>query len=268
MLQTWLKELSELVLPSVETCPLCGSRRKPGRSGLCCICQKELDYWEEKYHQCHTCGRFIPPESSCQGCCEQPPPFEKAVAVGPYRGVLKDSLYSLKFRGDRKLAHPLGRLMAHKIRSKIKLEEIEAVIPVPLHPDKLKIRGFNQAELLAREVARATRIPVVPNLLAKTAETSAQTHLTQKEREANLKGVFGVRGGSRVKGKAILLVDDIFTTGSTAAECSRTLLQGGAKKVYVGIVATGIQFFPMNHPHPEGFNHPYSQLYPHYPQGF
>ena len=265
---TWLKELSELVLPAAASCPLCGSRRRPGRSGwVCCICQKEIDYWEEKYAQCDVCGRFISPEGPCLRCSEQLAPFARAVAVGPYRGILKDSLYNLKFRGDRKIAEPLGKLMVQKIRQQMKLGEIRAVIPVPLHTDRMKTRGFNQAELLAREVGKGISRPVLQNVLVKNIETSSQTHLSQKQREANLSGVFSVSGGGRrLEGQGVLLIDDILTTGSTAAECTRVLLQAGAKKVYVGTVATGIQFFPINHPHPEGLYHVYSQVYPHYPQ--
>ena len=134
MLGGWLRELSELVLPAVTSCQLCGSRRRPGKnSGLCCICQKEIDYWNENYFQCHKCGRYIPSEGLCVKCSEEEPPFLKAAAVGPYRGVLKEGIYSLKFRGDRNAAKPLGRLLAQKIRSRLKTDEIDIIIPVPLH---------------------------------------------------------------------------------------------------------------------------------------
>lgn len=267
MLGVWLRELSELVLPAVVSCNLCGSRRRPGKNaGLCCICQKEIDYWEEKYCQCSVCGRFVFGENCCSKCNQQLPPFSRATAVGPYRGVLKDSLYSLKFRGDRRIAEPLGRLLAQKIRSHLPLEGIKAIVPVPLHIDRLKTRGFNQSEHLAREVGRVISRPVLPNALMKTAETSAQTHLSQKQREANLQGAFCIGNTRSIEGQGVLLIDDIFTTGSTAAECTRVLLQAGAKKVYVGTVATGIQFCPTNHPHPEGFSHSYSQVYPQFPQ--
>lgn len=246
MLGLWLKELSELVLPIVETCQLCGSRRKPGRNpGLCCICQKELDHWEEKYHQCTTCSRYIiSTEGTCQKCAEEQPPFVKAIAVGPYRGIIKESLSSLKYRGDRKLAVPFGRLLAQKVRSQIKPADIDVIIPVPLHEEKRLLRGFNQAELIAREVGKHLRKPVMPQILIKKTETPAQAHLSQKEREANLKGSFSVVASGKIRQARVLLVDDIFTTGNTAAECTRALLQVGAKKVYVATVATGIYFYP------------------------
>lgn len=245
MLGAWLREISELVLPAVITCQLCGSRRRPGKfSGLCCICQKEIDYWEEKYCQCEICGRYSCSEGLCSKCLEEKPPFAKATAVGPYRGILKESLYSVKFRGDRKLSVPLGRLLAQKIRSQMKPEEFNVIIPVPLFLERLEVRGFNQAELIAREVGKEIRKPVAHNVLVKTIDTPAQTHLSQKEREANLKDVFCVKNANRIKGAKVLLVDDIFTTGSTATECTKTLLKAGAEKVYVAAVATGIQFYP------------------------
>ena len=180
----------------------------------------------------------------CLKCSEKEPPFIKAVAVGPYRGVLKESLYNLKFRGDRNAAKPLGRLLAKKIRSRIKTNNIDIIVPVPLHPNKLQARGFNQAELLAREVGREIRKPVGHKVLLKKIDTPAQTHLSERERETNLKGAFFVNAVSRVKGARVLLVDDIFTTGSTASECTRELLEAGVKKVYVATVATGIHFSP------------------------
>lgn len=243
MLGVWLKELSELVLPTVETCQLCGSRRRPGRNpGLCCICEKELDYWENKYHQCNLCGRYIGTEALCPNCIKKRPPFEKAVALGPYRGILKESLSSLKFRGDRKLSVPLGRLLAQEVRSQLPVEDIDIIVPVPLHEEKKLMRGFNQAEMIAREVGRHLRKPVQQSLLIKKDDTPAQTHLSQRAREANLADAFFVSRGSKIRGVRVLLVDDIFTTGSTASECTKTMLKAGAKKVYVATVATGIYF--------------------------
>lgn len=245
MLGVWLKEISELVLPSGGSCKLCYSRRRLGKNpDLCCICEKELDYWEQDYSQCLVCGRYICRErdNPCPKCTQSLPPFSRAVAVGPYRGILKESLSSLKFRGDRDLAKPMALLLANKIRSKINIEEIDLIIPVPMHPDKLVSRGFNQAELLAREVGRLIRKPVLYNVLEKKELTPAQTHLHQKDRAENLKGAFCVAESNRLKGFGVLLVDDIFTTGSTAEECTWPLLANGAKKVFVATVATGIYF--------------------------
>ncbi len=245
MFGTWIKEITDLVIPAVATCQLCGSRRKPGKyAGLCCICQKELDYWEEKYHQCDICGRYIAGGVVCPVCSEKKPPFSMATAVGPYRGILKESLCSLKFRGDRKLSVPLGKLLAQKIRFRVNVEDMDLIIPVPLHKDKLQGRGFNQAELIAREVSREIRKPVANRILIKKRDTTSQTHLSQKEREANLKNAFYVMDRSRIQGAVILLVDDILTTGSTVSECTRELLKWGGEKIFVATVATGIHFYP------------------------
>lgn len=243
MLGVWLKEISEIVLPSAGSCRLCYSRRRPGSNpDLCCICEKELDYWEQSYHQCSCCGRYISSEGLCVKCTEKEPPFAKAVAGGPYRGILKESLSSLKFRGDRDLAKPLAFLLAGKARSRIKLAEIDVIVPVPMHPSKLAVRGFNQAELLAREVGREIRKPVIYNVLQKKIDTPAQTHLHQQERVANLRNAFCVERSDLITGAEVLLIDDIFTTGSTVAECSRTLLAAKAKNIFVATVATGIDF--------------------------
>lgn len=243
MLSAWLRELSDLMLPAVVTCQLCGSRRRPGKNrGLCCICEKELVYWEERYHSCTLCGRYIGIGSAgmCHCCALHSPPFAKAVAVGPYRGILKESLCSLKFRGDRNLAIPLGSLLAQKVRSLLPVEDIDIIVPVPLYEERKLARGFNQADLIAREVGKRLRKPVFQSLLVKRSDTPAQTHLSQRERKTNLEGAFMVKECNSLKGTGVLLVDDIYTTGSTAAQCTKTLSKFGAKKVYVATVATGI----------------------------
>ncbi len=141
-------------------------------------------------------------------------------------------------------------MLAKKVRDTVKTAEIDVIVPVPMHQSKLALRGFNQAELLAREVGREIRKPVIYNVLQKRVDTPAQTYLHQQDRAANLRGAFYIVTPDLIKGAGVLLVDDIFTTGSTAAECSRTLLEAGAKKVFVATVATGIYFYPKNNPHP------------------
>ena len=246
-----VKNVFDVILPPIQRCQLCGHHKASDEYGLCTVCRKELDYWDDKYHECSLCGRFIAQEGLCGRCRKNKPLFAAARSVGPYRGILKDCLNNLKFRGSRGLAVPLGKLLAHKLRSAIKVSEIAFIAPVPMHPDKEEVRGFNQAVLLAREVGRELGIPVLEGLLCKNRDTVAQIHLSSKERTENLTGSFTVAPGEEhlSEGKVILLVDDIMTTGSTVKECSRELLDAGAQKVIVGTVATGIHFSPTNNPH-------------------
>jgi ComF family protein len=108
---------------------------------------------------------------------------------------------------------------------------VEAVIPVPLHPAKEKSRGFNQARLLAKRLAQQKNIPLMKGHLVKVRPTAAQTSLEARERETNLKGAFQVNTTAGLKGKIVLLVDDVYTTGSTIRECSRVLKKAGVMEV-------------------------------------
>ena len=109
----------------------------------------------------------------------------------------------------------------------------DLIVPVPLHPKRLRWRGFNQSLLLARQVSRLYEVPVDAFVLCRDRETAPQTQLTEDERRKNVRGAFAVRPVKSLKGKSLLLVDDVYTSGATVNECSRVLIRGGAKEVYV-----------------------------------
>jgi ComF family protein len=124
--------------------------------------------------------------------------------------------------------------------SRIEIQEPLLVVPVPLWPGKRRARGFNQAEEIVRAFWRScasSSIQLCATILIRSRETSSQTGLTRRQRQANLRGAFAVVKPQRLQGKSILLVDDVMTTGATAGECSRVLLRAGAKQVYVATVA-------------------------------
>jgi len=111
--------------------------------------------------------------------------------------------------------------------------EIDLIIPVPLHPKRLRWRGFNQAVLLARQVSCLIQVPLDPFVLYRCRETPPQTQLAEDERRANVRGAFSLQPEKPIKKKSLLLVDDVYTSGATVNECSRVLTQGGAKQVNV-----------------------------------
>ena len=110
---------------------------------------------------------------------------------------------------------------------------VDLIVPVPLHPKRLRWRGFNQSLLLARQVSRLYEVPIDPFVLCRDRETAPQTQLTEDERRRNVRGAFAIQTGKSLKGKGVLLVDDVYTSGATVNECSRALIRGGAKVVYV-----------------------------------
>ncbi len=140
----------------------------------------------------------------------------------------------MKYSEKTQLASPLARLMA---RADAPPTHIDAIVAVPLHPRRLREREFNQSLLLARHLGRQWQIPVLINVLQRTRFTRPQTSLTKRERIKNLRRCFAVATPSIIAGKTLLVVDDVFTTGTTVNECAKTLRKAGARAVYVHTLA-------------------------------
>lgn len=171
------------------------------------------------------------------------PLFEKAAAYGSYAGELRELIHLLKYQQVRPAANVLGRMLAEAIadlEKDIPAGEV-AVVPVPLHPRKQSQRGFNQAEMIARAglkaFARPERLRLAAGVLVRLRETGSQIGLTRHQRRENLRGAFGVKDARAIAGRNVLLVDDVFTTGTTASECTRVLRKAGAARVWVATVA-------------------------------
>lgn len=157
------------------------------------------------------------------------PPYARVIAYGLYEGVLKEAIGRFKFYGLRRLSRPLGGLLPD-----LPIPESDAIVPVPLTAKGLKQRGFNQSLLIARALKK-TGTPLYMDTLFKIKETPPQVGLSASERHKNLAGAFTARGD--LKGSRILLVDDVVTTGATAAACSKALLKAGAREIVVLAIA-------------------------------
>jgi ComF family protein len=172
------------------------------------------------------------------------PLFAKAAAYGSYEEGLRELIHLLKYEQVRPAANVLGRMLGETIAGLVPLfgEPLPLVIPVPLHASKLRQRGFNQSELIARA---ALKLPALrhrglalnSSILARTRATESQTGLTRHQRRENMRGAFSVLHGELVSGRDALLVDDVFTTGTTVSECARVLRKAGATRVWVATVA-------------------------------
>ncbi|MFQ5829020.1 MAG: ComF family protein [Candidatus Methylomirabilia bacterium] len=154
-----------------------------------------------------------------------------------YGDTVREALHALKFGRKTALARPLGDLLAQAGQALLPPVSVDGLVPVPLHPTREAERGFNQSLLLARRVARQWRLPVIASALKRVVATRPQTEFSIRERRANVRGAFGLRGPAAVAGRHLLLIDDVFTTGATATECCRVLLDGGASAVGVLTVA-------------------------------
>lgn len=164
--------------------------------------------------------------------------FDTARTYGQFDGLLRDLVRRFKYQGDKRLAEPLGYLLLDAGQEAYLLQDYDAIVPVPLHRARFKERGFNQCYLLARPLARAARLPIVP-ALERLVNATAQVGLKGAARKANVQNVFTVhpRKISEVSRRRILLIDDVVTTSATADECARVLTKAGAKGVDVLAVA-------------------------------
>lgn len=246
MLSGVASAMKGLFFPQEQGCPICG--RRGSQRHICQICLEEWAELADGLIPCAKCGRFKKAEggeTSCQECREHEPLYAIARCVAPYEDSVRDVLHSFKFSGRRELAYPLGELMASLVASLFPYRLLAAVIPVPLHENRLQERGFNQALLLAGVVSKMLRIPLVPNALIRSRETHSQTSLSREQRQSNLKGAF-VAGDDvlPLKGEAVLLVDDVYTTGATIQECCTVLLNAGVGEIYVAALAAGIMKTP------------------------
>jgi len=159
--------------------------------------------------------------------------FDAAYSFGAFEAELRELIHVFKYGGVETLAQPLGRFLALALPRD---ERFDAVVPMPLHWMRRWSRGFNQSELLAREIGRRASVPV-RKLVRRVKATTPQAGLTNAKRRANVGGAFRVRRGANARGLRVLLVDDVMTTGATASACARVLKQAGAARVVLLTVA-------------------------------
>jgi ComF family protein len=158
--------------------------------------------------------------------------FSRARSVGMYGGALSEIVKLIKFRRKKTLAKRLGGMMGILLQTDPLLQNGELLIPVPLHRTRYRERGYNQSNLLAQAISVSTSISVKNSSLFRKKATKPQTDLSYEERLENVKGAFIVKGAHGLKGKRVILVDDVFTTGSTLQACTEALLEGGAEEVF------------------------------------
>lgn len=231
-----------LVYPPNIYC-ICCERPIDGRFpySMCPACA-QIVQWANK-ETCQICGKpLTEPAGSnltCADCTSAPREFDKGFACAGYGFTERKLIHDFKYRGKSYLAGNLGVLMFERIKAEGIKPDI--VVPVPMYKNKERGRGYNQAGLLAGVVAGQLRIPFYSDLLVRTKDTSPMSLLNAKMRRENAKGVFKTAEWVqyKIKDKTILLVDDVFTTGSTAGSCSYVLKGAGALRVYVLTFASG-----------------------------
>lgn len=189
--------------------------------------------------RCKKCGKPIRQKEVefCYDCEREDLCYEQGRSLWIHKMPVSSSIYAFKYKNRRVYGEVYGREMAKMFRKIIRLWEIDVIVPVPLHRKKQKKRGYNQAEILAKEIGFRVGIPVDTTLIKRKKNTVPQKEFTRKERKKNLKNAFEVTG--KVEGKRVLIIDDIYTTGSTIDSISILLKKAGAEKTYFLTISIG-----------------------------
>jgi ComF family protein len=214
-----------------------------GQGSFCGGCWSLIRLIKPPY--CPCCGEpfqspltlTYSPEYRCGTCRKQPPAFDHARAIGRYEGPLQEAIHLLKYRGKLGLAQPLLQLAIAHIDAHFPGTAFDAIIPVPLHRERLMQREFNQAAALAKGLARHLDVPLLERVLVRVRSTRPQVELSGRERRQNVRQAFAVTDVAALEDKQVLVVDDVFTTGATLAEVARTLKVAGAAQVDVFALA-------------------------------
>lgn len=213
-------------------CPVCGEIvSRPG--GLICPdCLKRLS--PVKSPVCKRCGKEVATEQTeyCPDCLRHKRTFDGGMALLHYNEAARRSMAAIKYQNRREYLDFYAAAVKTRFGQKIARLGIDVLVPVPVHKSRRRERGFNQAEELARRLEKYLGIPVGTDLLKRTRKTAPQKELTPSERFKNLANAF-VAAPMPEGIRTVLLIDDIYTTGSTAEACTRVLKAAGAKKVYV-----------------------------------
>ncbi len=232
----------DLLLPPV--CLLCGKFLPTNHSvqSFCHDCLASMSPLGPAH--CSRCAQPFPDSTSihlCGNCLKRPPAFSIVHAAGLYQGGIKDAVQRLKYRNQISLAKPLGQLIGNVIEAAKADFVPDCIVPVPLHLDRLRQRGYNQALEVSRPIAKQLGITVDTGLLQRIRNTPPQQGLPAIERRSNLRNAFDLTltlsdPSLTSAAQRILLVDDVMTTGETVRECCRTLLAGGVGEVQVAVV--------------------------------
>ncbi len=234
-------QIINLIYPA--SCQACGKKTSSCNQHLCEGCLKKIKKRVPPF--CIKCGRQIPggPElkERCNDCKNSNPYYDRALSAFHYGGILKKLVYSFKYKKITSLAKEFSDLIEAFMKDYTMGRDADLVLPIPMHPFRLMRREINPSHILARDLAKKLGIPYSDKILKKTKNTYPQSRLKRKQRIDNIKGSFSLNKNAvhSIRVKNILLVDDIFTTGSTMNECARVLKEAGSGYVEVMTLARG-----------------------------
>ena len=231
-----MKKIISVFFP--DRCPVCAKAVGSLEKGIHARCREKLSYITGAC--CIRCGRplFDERKGRCDNCEHTQYAYEAGKSVWLYDETMQRLIYDLKYGGCREYGEFLGEEMTRLFAETIKEWKIDRIVPVPIHPNRMKERGYNQAEIPARVLAERLGISLDTGLLRRTKKTQAQKELDKRERMRNLSGAFCCTAALKNR-ERILLIDDIYTTGSTMHACALSLRRAGAEAVFFLTAACG-----------------------------
>lgn len=237
-MKSYADSFLELIYPEKNTCFICETYDEEiGDKYICSDCEKRIKKIVPPV--CSKCSKpieYISSTKFCQECCDVERHFEMSKSPFVYEGLIKRAIYSFKYYNKAYFYKFLGNCLVTYMKN-INYTNFDFIVSVPLHSSKMRKRGYNQSELLARHIAKSLSIPYV-DALKRTKKTLKQSEQSKEERKKNLLDAFAIKkSAEKVINSSVLLVDDIYTTGSTVDECSKVLKNYGANKIYVITIA-------------------------------
>ncbi|MDR4507291.1 MAG: ComF family protein [Candidatus Brocadiaceae bacterium] len=235
----YLKTFLDLFYP--RFCLHCNANLNDSREvHLCCDCKRKIPYVNNTH--CIRCGTRLGPyipttEEGCSICREKAFHYDVLISATYYDGAIKTMIHKFKYSRQKHLSSVLDKIVRTQEKLEERIPNIDVIIPVPLYWLKKLHRGFNQSELLAFGIQKHFLKPIETKILCRIKNTASQTQLSKRQRRINIHNAFLVKYPKLVRGKNILLVDDVLTTGITASECSRKLKEAGAKSIVLLVLA-------------------------------
>ncbi|RBP62640.1 ComF family protein [Alkalibaculum bacchi] len=239
----WIHKLLDLIFIPNGRCPICLRVIFFSDDYVCHDCERKLEV--VRGNRCKKCGKEIEEEKNyCSDCISNEYHYEKGYCLYNYEGSIRKIIHDIKFSNCPDLAVYMGKKLGLSLQYCQWIHEVDSIIPVPLHENRMKTRGYNQSEKISWGIMQSfVEWQKTPNMilelecLVREKDTPHQLKLKKDERFDNVKKAFAVIDEKVIKEKVVLLIDDVYTTGATIDACSETLMKGGAKKVYFATLA-------------------------------
>lgn len=225
-----LNQIVDLFFPNI--CFIC-KEKLAEKKYICEKCEKNLVMIDEG--KCFCCGENTSKNGICESCKKELF-FDGFISVFEFDKVIQNLIHCYKYEEFKKIGKYLGEILAEKLSRYSFISDVDYILPVPLHHIKKRERGFNQARILGKSVSKKLQIPLKNSAVKRKKYTKSQTKLSKEEREKNVGNAFVIKDISLVKNKRLLIVDDVFTTGSTMKSIASVLKNNGAEKVYASSI--------------------------------